>query len=176
MTSIIIPASITEAKRELNSLEALLTAKEWQRAAIVAAFVRPQQGRRTDTSERSFGSPLCIEDFVDLGIKGLASAPTVRRYLQAWLEVKKTHPKPASKVTLPNLPWPPEEKSLGSRTSADPDRAVEQVIEKHGIEAIVKAVAKPEIAAAVARRRRRSSSPPTTSPTTTNSTRPRIVS
>ena len=40
-----IRASIEEARGELSMLGGIVTASEWQRAAIVAAYVLPDSGR-----------------------------------------------------------------------------------------------------------------------------------
>ena len=58
----------------------MLLASDWERAAIVAAFVEmPGQGARSDLASSS--EVLSPEQFAALGIVGLKSKDTVRRYL-----------------------------------------------------------------------------------------------
>jgi hypothetical protein len=83
---------------------------------------------------------LTAASFAALGIVGLSSTGTVLIYAKAWLD-RFDRPKPGGKITLPDDPWPPTRpESLGSRVSTDPERAVAQVIEKHGLNAIITAV------------------------------------
>jgi hypothetical protein len=102
-----IPKTIEAAKAELGGIDALLTAKGWQRAAIVYAFTRNGQGERSDlTSAESRRGSLTISEFAALGIKGLTGRDTVRLYRDLWAE----HGQPAGpgdSVELPDLPFPP---------------------------------------------------------------------
>lgn len=104
-----IPASIDEAVARLEPLGRLLTAKEWERAAIVFAHTEPQQGRRNlgDNSPK-----LSIADFAALGIVGLKSRDSVRFYHQRWAEAMKLghagNAVPGGKVKLPDREWTPE--------------------------------------------------------------------
>jgi hypothetical protein len=97
---ITIPSTLDEAVTALNGLEALLTAKEWQKAAIVAAFVKP--GIR-----RAQGHFMTTSQFRDLGISGLRTTDTVSLYAQRWLDAHEgVHPEPGAQVMLPEDPWP----------------------------------------------------------------------
>jgi len=97
---ITIPATVEEAVTTLNGLEALLTAKEWQRAAIVAAFIKP--GIRKAT-----GRFLTTTQFRNLGITGLRTTDTVALYAQRWLDAHDgIHPEPGAQVALPDIEWP----------------------------------------------------------------------
>lgn len=81
---ITIPASLDEAKASLNGIGALLTAKEWERAAIVYAFTR--DGTDSDKNPRRSRSTTSLlpREFAALGIMGLGSDTTVRQYRKAW--------------------------------------------------------------------------------------------
>lgn len=62
-----------------------LTATEWERAAILAAFVDlpGRTGRPKKSAEvRTFESP---QEFAKRGIVGLKSENTVARYVKAWM-------------------------------------------------------------------------------------------
>ncbi len=97
---ITIPATIEEAVTALGGLEALLTAKEWQRAAIVAAFVKPGLRKRQ-------GRFMTSSQFGDLRINGLQTDKTIVLYAQRWLDAHDgIHPEPGAQVALPEDPWP----------------------------------------------------------------------
>lgn len=101
MTKITIPASIEEATDRLTGLERLLTATEWEKAAIVAAFVTTsEQGKGGAAKASSSLSPI---QFAALGITGLKSKDTVRRYAEAWEKSGKPKPRPGVQVTLPTV-------------------------------------------------------------------------
>ena len=106
MTTIHIPKTIEDAKTVLDGLGALLTAKQWERAAIVYAFTeegtngRPAKPRNTERF-----SPVA---FAGLGITGLASDNTVRAYRKAWQSaMEKGAPDitPGDVISVPDLPW-----------------------------------------------------------------------
>lgn len=110
MTNIVIPATIDAAKESLAGLDGLITAKEWERAAIVYAFTRdgiPGEGgpgRQDGTS-----TILLPSEFAALGVAGLRSDKTVRRHRKAWQDAidagEAEDVFPGNKVTLPNLAW-----------------------------------------------------------------------
>ena len=108
MSKFKIPASIDRATSSLTTLDGLVTASEWQRAAIVFAFVTPQQGSRTSASSRK---GLSVGDFIALGVRGLTTYDSVRRYRSAWQaaidagQVRAVAP--GDDVVLPELPFPP---------------------------------------------------------------------
>lgn len=77
-----VPASIEDATSKLASLDALVTAKQWQRAAIVYAFVTEAEGPGKPKSNSGL---LSCAEFAQLGpdgkgIAGLRSKNTVRFY------------------------------------------------------------------------------------------------
>jgi hypothetical protein len=105
-----IPATIGDAKKNLNGIDVLLRAKEWERAAIVYAFTRDAQGERNDlTSRTSTRSQLGIREFAALGISGLKSDSTVRQYRNCWqraVDAGKAAPvKPGDDYVEPDMSW-----------------------------------------------------------------------
>lgn len=107
--TILIPSTLDDALAQLGGLGDLLRAREWERAAIVAAFVRlgEVRGRHVSSDMSAFDSPV---EFAARGIVGLKSHVTVTRYVQHWLkENDNNYPARGAKVVLPDAPWPPVE-------------------------------------------------------------------
>ena len=107
--AIYIPASIEDAITALAGIGQLLTAKQWERAAIVYAFTEPGTG-----GPRTGGNTpqLSIREFADLGITGLRDKGQVREYRKAWesaaAEVGNEDMlriEPGDAVDMPDLPW-----------------------------------------------------------------------
>jgi len=119
---ITIPTDIDAAVADLNALGALITSKEWHRAAIVTAFVtldtKPGPKRSTSASRTP-------ADFAALGITGLKSKDTVRRYIKIWESTGQPTPKPGHEISLPNMEWAEwrdtliEEGEITSKKSTD---------------------------------------------------------
>ncbi|MBJ7325372.1 MAG: hypothetical protein JHC70_23900 [Rhodococcus sp.] len=100
------PRNVT-IPQTVEELRGLATARAWERAAWVYAFT--EDGRNTDRSSEKY----TITEFADLGIAGLRSPQTVKRYRDAWeraTEDGRIHPdaqpKPGDVFALPELPWP----------------------------------------------------------------------
>lgn len=103
MTTIKIPRTLDSARRKLGGIDDLLTATNWERAAIVAAFTRTGGQGHKDRSVL-----LTTYEFAALGIKGLTSHVTVRRYRDAWLSTGR-EAAPGRSVDLDGLgPFPPD--------------------------------------------------------------------
>src|SRR5690242_9875076 len=108
----LVPPSATEADQRARLLGEIATAIDWKRAAIVYARVRlhPRQGRPKTENLKSedFLTP---EQYARLGIHGLRSATTVRRYQRAWQKAVDdglTQPaKLGVEVDLPEIEWDP---------------------------------------------------------------------
>jgi len=149
---IVIPPTIEDAAKRLGDLDRLFTATGWELAAILATFVEPGAGQ--GTSARSSRSRVSATEFVSTyRIRGLRSKDTVVRYVDIWTEHVGSRPKPGETVKLPTTPWPPQAANLGSRTSTDPEKAVEQVIARHGAAAeriVVKRMARKDPASVAA--------------------------
>jgi hypothetical protein len=116
MTSTLrVPATIDEAQEQLDQLGQLATATEWRRAAIVAAFVRLDEGHGQTRSAARFES---ARAFAERNIVGLRSANTVTRYVRCWLdEHNGNYPAIGHDVKVPSKPWPPSPYNTGSRTT-----------------------------------------------------------
>lgn len=108
MTKIHVPDSLAEAIASLNGIDGLLTAKEWERAAIVFAFTA-EGGTPGPKVDRGGFTAISCREFAALGIAGLRSDQTVRRHRKAWQDAidrgKAVAVQPGSEVTLPDLPW-----------------------------------------------------------------------
>lgn len=143
MTIVSIPPTIKAATAQLEGLESLLTAKQWERAAIVYAFT--YEGVNRFSSGPVLGR-YTIRQFADLKIKGLSSRETIKHYRDNWkLAVESEDApegiEPGDRVYLPEIDWPIEKGNAGSRVSVDPETAVQQVIDKHGANAAAAALA-----------------------------------
>ena len=120
---ITIPTDIEGVMADLNGIGAIITAKEWHRAAVVASFVRPGTG---NGRPRQDGNPLetqevySIEGFARLGIIGLKDPNTVRQYVKAWTETAGLEPPaPGEEITLPDIEWPPSESAKTSTNTPE---------------------------------------------------------
>src|SRR5262245_130692 len=135
MASIEVPGTIREATARLRAVDKLVTATEWERAAIVAAFVRlPGSGSKGNlTSEVS-----SAEDFAARGINGLRSPQTVRLYVTRWLEASNgKYPQPGRKVKLPTAEWPPTRTGTDGYESDDGvQRTIDRMVERHGADKV----------------------------------------
>jgi hypothetical protein len=128
--TIVIPASIEEATEKLNGIEELLTAKGWERAAIVYAFTYDAQGRR-NLDEKS--SKLSITDFAALKIHGLRTRDSIRQYREAWQEAEGDEPVPGQRVRLPDIPFPATRSGTdGYNTPEGAANTINKIAERHG--------------------------------------------
>jgi hypothetical protein len=122
MKTIILPASIEDAKPRLISLDSLAAATEWERAAIVFVFTElvGQGGQKTNPSL------LTADEFAALRFAGLKSKDTVRRYHEAWATHGDPDIKAGDKIELPDVTYPSGPTSnRGSRLT--PSNAVKEV-------------------------------------------------
>lgn len=127
-----VPASIEDATARLTGLESLLTATEWEKAAIVSAFV--SLGRQSLATSSSGKCRACAEgrahgtaEFSAHGIAGLKSQDSVRRYVKAWtVEAGLTPPLKGQDVDLPDMPFPsaPADRSGGQTGGVTLDRII----------------------------------------------------
>ncbi len=119
MSAIRLPKTIDQAVERLTGVESLLTATEWERAAIVYTFteIRPQ-GERTDLASSSKVRIESVSAFAARGIAGLKSKDTVRRYHEAWAEYGDINIQPGSQVDLPTATFPASpDSNYGKRVS-----------------------------------------------------------
>jgi hypothetical protein len=124
MTIIQVPKTLGDAKTALAGIDQLLTAKGWERAAVVYAFTESNPGRRTDLAQK--GARLTFRDFAKLNIKGLTKRDVVAEYHRIWanaIEDGHAQPcQPGEKITLPTIDWPGRQDSEGQKryTAQDP--------------------------------------------------------
>lgn len=144
-----VPDNIEQAETRLATLDGIATATGWERAAIVYAFTYDAK-RGGGPNRNAQNGALTVAGFAALKIKGLTSRNTIDYYRQCWKDamaanlvgnIKPEDVLPGSSITLPTADFPPQERNAGSRTSADPEVAVKQVIEKHGADVAAKQLA-----------------------------------
>ena len=151
-----IPASIEDATERLTGIESLLTAQRWERAAIVAAFVRLNDGPGGNDPRAIVNGDngvMTSTQFAELGIMGLRSTNTVRTYVNRWLEHSQgVYPEPGDAVTLPDTEWEGTRGGTNGTNTADGmAAAIREMTDRHGPEAVAAAVAvtAPEVTRAV---------------------------
>lgn len=81
-TQVTVPATIQDTVDVLDCVGGVLAAGHWGTAAVVYAWTEDQQG--SNQYQKKVSDALGIEEFARLGIRGLTSAPTVRKYRRAW--------------------------------------------------------------------------------------------
>jgi hypothetical protein len=79
-----LPSTATEADGLASDLGVLATATEWKRAAIIHARVTVRDRRGRPDGQKLTNDLLTPDDYAALGVHGLRSATTVRRYWRAW--------------------------------------------------------------------------------------------
>lgn len=145
---ITIPATTDELRSSLDGLGKLLTAKQWERAAIVYAWTSddtPQGPRRSVA--RTSHTRLSFREFSELGIAGLRSKDTVALYHRTWRDNGgDTSIERGSVVAqLPTADWPPTRTGTDGHSSADgATRTTRRIIERHGVAAVVEALTEDE--------------------------------
>lgn len=119
MTTFHIPSTVEGALSELTKTGRLLTATEWERAAIVSALVGPAPGQGSRSDLGSSTEVLTPESLAAHKIIGLRSDKTIRRYRDAWADSGRPFPSLDEDVSLDGLP---EWKSPDSRSNAEAER------------------------------------------------------
>jgi hypothetical protein len=79
-----LPSTAAEADTVVDSLGVLATATEWKRAAIIHTRVTVRDRRGRPNGQKLTNDLLTPDEYAALGIHGLRSATTVRRYCRAW--------------------------------------------------------------------------------------------
>lgn len=88
---------------QLDGVARLLTASDWEKAAIVAAHVTLDAGHG---KRREFAVSYSASGFARLGFAGLTTKDTVVRYVKAWTDTGRPPPTPGEGVELPTVPFP----------------------------------------------------------------------
>lgn len=136
-----IPRTTNKVVAELDGVSRLITAKQWERAALVASVVRLDKGHGGREETSTSGHFESAREFARRGIVGLSSPESVSKYVRAWLSQNDgQYPKLGAKVTLPEVEFPGDPGDEGSRVSTDPTVAVRQVVARHGAKAIAQAL------------------------------------
>jgi hypothetical protein len=111
--TITIPRSISAAGKQLAGVDQLLTAKQWERAAIVFAFTADGRTRNSGKAEMSF------KDFAAQGIRGLTDKSVVAEYHRIWQAAVDTgdapEVEPGDAVVLPTVKWPGRQDADGQK-------------------------------------------------------------
>lgn len=158
--STVIPSTLDEVKEHLNGLGKLVTAKEWERAAIVWAWTR--EGVNQYKSLVSSYQAMTITDFAKLGIINLTSRNAVRYYRERWQSIVDKYGdeyvvRPGDEIPAVADPWREErsrDESSGESTSnSAPQPSVEDVVAaiRNNPEVAQQVVADADARAAVAR-------------------------
>lgn len=123
---ITIPRSIKGVTDALEGIGQLVTAKEWERAALVYAVTTPGTGGPRELSK---SGQLSFREFTELEIHGLRSTSSVAKYHEAWqIAVDEGYAKPSGlrrTMKLPDSeehPFPPtkpEPPDAFTETAAD---------------------------------------------------------
>ena len=134
---ITIPATIEAATEALDGVDALLTAKEWERAAIVYAFTYESKGGRGTGGNLTETGQVSITDFAKRKIKGLERRETIAYYRLNWKAAiaagKAVEIGPGDKVTLPDMKWPGADRGTDGYDSWDGAlRTLKRIVTKHG--------------------------------------------
>lgn len=98
-----IPSTLDGARERLAQIEGIVTAKGWERAAIVWAFAANNiVGENTHK--------ISFREFAALGIAGLQGHQAVAKYHDAWQAAidngKANSVRPGEQIEVPDLPWP----------------------------------------------------------------------
>lgn len=100
-----IPADRESAIQRLTALDKAISARQWERAAIVAAYVRPAKRGRPQSGNS--GNPLFnVSEFTRLGIHGLTTGESVRAYLRAWELSGEDTPEPGDDIPFIGRSFP----------------------------------------------------------------------
>jgi hypothetical protein len=130
--SIHIPSTLDEACERLASIEGIMTARNWERAAIVSAFT-------TNNPVAENRHKIGFRQFAERGLSGLSNHETVKRYHDAWQsaisEGKAKPVSPGEPVEVPDMEWPPRNGHLNEITDVDQREAIEREAEAAGTSA-----------------------------------------
>lgn len=80
---ILVPATLDDTVSDLNELAGMISGDRWKTAAFVYAWTEPTSGGRPGKVDKN-DHFLTLEGFAELGIRGLKTRVTVRKYRRAW--------------------------------------------------------------------------------------------
>ena len=109
-TVVMVPATIEETRSQLDRGAALLSAGHWATAAMVYAYTRDgEHGDNRYTKIEANSSLYTCRGFAELGIRGLKSKDTVRKYRRAWQQAVDEgltdEAEPGLEARLPSAPF-----------------------------------------------------------------------
>jgi len=159
VTVIKTPTSVEEAVERLGVIDNVVLTKEWERALIVATFVRLDQdsGVRKDSLRRAAGGApetYSSRSFAALGIPGLCKSHTVAEYTRRWLDANDgQYPARGRKVELPDEEWKPTRTGTDGYDSLPGAlTTIEKIVDKHGADTVADMIAAtPQVAEQVYR-------------------------
>ncbi len=141
-----IPKTIKSAEAKLTKLDGIVSASQWERAAIVYAFTQEGEVGGDPTTAAKVRSDLGVmsfREFAALGIVGLKSKNTVLKYHEAWqsaIDDGEALPiAPGDAFNEPELDWPPEGRGP-KRSGATNPRVVERLSDDEDMKEIVAAM------------------------------------
>lgn len=121
----------------------LLRSTGWELAAIVAAAVGPRRtGRDPMLLLLQRETPFTVETLAAMGIRGLTSEHTVRRYRDAWFSLRDDIPQPGETLELPEEDFPESretqrkherEAAAAALASAASDTVITVLARHHGV-------------------------------------------
>jgi len=113
-SQVLIPRTIAEVEKSLGALGRLISAQEWERAAIVATFAEEGRPGRPAAGENGGNPPfISYRAFAAKGIVGLTNHETVKHYVTCWLS-QRDRPTPGEVVDLTGLPTFPPNLTVGA--------------------------------------------------------------
>lgn len=126
MNTVTIPSTLTEAQAQLEGLGRLINASAWERAAIVAAYVELSVGGRPSANVKRDPNLMTPVQFSELGIFGLRSHNSVRKYAEHWFKLGKGRPARGAEVELPEWEFPfPRPSAVPDKWTAEPKDPIE---------------------------------------------------
>jgi hypothetical protein len=120
VTEVRIPATAEELTRTLNAVIGMIAKGGWWTAAAVSAWTEPWAGGGRPPKGITSDAFLTISGFAALGIRGLSSINTVRKFRSAWARAVErgwADPvKPGDRVRLPDQGFNLDEAHVGANT------------------------------------------------------------
>lgn len=147
-----IPSTLDQAKGRLTEIEGIVTAKGWERAAIVWAFTLQANDHVGENPHK-----ISFRAFAALGIVGLRDHGVVGKYHDAWqaaLDAGKAKAiEPGDRVEIPDLPWPYPSRYEQEHLTPERRAAIESVVGPTGpaVGSVARVIDQPSAVAAAIR-------------------------
>lgn len=158
-----IPSTIAELKPRLVGLTAIVGTSQWSIAAMVYAFTTEDDRGGPRPRNRGEITAVSCREFARLGIHGLRSDQTVRRYRQAWADAiadgRAKEARPGRAVALPDGDFPRDDRpgaGVEDRRPLDRVRSdMRKLTPQQKAEVVRETAMQPEVIAAETERRKR---------------------